>query len=596
MSDAPSGGTAAPISGGEFAGRVVGAAVLILLSALFSGLTLGYLGLDVSQLEIIKTAGEPEQRRLAAIIQPIRKQGNLLLATLVLGNVSVTSLSAIVLADLTSGYVGFAVSTILIVLFGEIIPQAVCSRYALVIGARCIPIVRVIIFLFWPVTKPIAVCLDYFLGQEIGTTYTRDEFMKLVAMQVGSNLFHSSEATIIGGALTFRAKTVKETATGLDKMFAVKATDVLDQNLLSLIFQSGFSRVPVWDDPKHNIVGVLYVKDLVLITPEQRQPVISVVHYYERELVNVVDDIDTLEKTLKMFIATHQHFAIVRTVEEPPGGGDPVYRVCGLITMEDILEEIMGINLHDGGGRGPGRATHHKRIGASVLNLPALGDTDGVGAAPMFSPAETRATAAHLLTNVPAFAAARVPFSEVEALVRSSRIVALSRGETLFAGGERAAALVLRGTIEAADGLQAGPWEIVGDSALATSAAKSALSSAASPRFLAKDDAVVLVISQGDFFAMFERTWGGGGKGGVGGGGVAVPQQQLASTPPASPALSQSSSMAGSVSVPILSLSGRNTSAMKAPTSPSLAGDGGAAAADVVLGFNPLRSDEDARG
>ena len=371
MSEAPSGGTPAAMSEGEFAGRIVGAAVLVMLAALFSGLTLGLLGLDVAQLEIIKTAGEPEQRRLAAIIQPIRKQGNLLLSTLVLGNVAVTSLSAVVLADLTSGYVGFAVSTVLIVIFGEIIPQAVCARYALVIGARCIPVVRVIMLLFWPITKPLAVILDYMLGQEIGTTYTRDEFMKLVAMQVGSNLFHSSEATIIGGALTFRAKSVKDTATGLDKMFSVKATDMLDANLLALIFQSGYSRVPVWDDAKKNIVGVLYVKDLVLITPEQRQPVISVVHYYEREHVNVVDDIDTLENTLKMFIATHQHFAIVRTVEEPLGGGDPVYRVCGLITMEDILEEIMGMNLHDGGGRGPGRIAHHRHMNSSsLLHLP----------------------------------------------------------------------------------------------------------------------------------------------------------------------------------------------------------------------------------
>lgn len=585
MSEAPSGGTPAAMSEGEFAGRIVGAAVLVMLAALFSGLTLGLLGLDVAQLEIIKTAGEPEQRRLAAIIQPIRKQGNLLLSTLVLGNVAVTSLSAVVLADLTSGYVGFAVSTVLIVIFGEIIPQAVCARYALVIGARCIPVVRVIMLLFWPITKPLAVILDYMLGQEIGTTYTRDEFMKLVAMQVGSNLFHSSEATIIGGALTFRAKSVKDTATGLDKMFSVKATDMLDANLLALIFQSGYSRVPVWDDAKKNIVGVLYVKDLVLITPEQRQPVISVVHYYEREHVNVVDDIDTLENTLKMFIATHQHFAIVRTVEEPLGGGDPVYRVCGLITMEDILEEIMGMNLHDGGGRGPGRIAHHRHMNSSsLLHLPALSDADGGGAEggvlPFFSPAEARATAAHLLTNVSAFAGARVPFSDVETLVRSSRVVSVARGEKVFAVGERAAALVLRGAIETADGLQSiGSWEIVGDSALAAT-------TAALPPvvFVGKEDAVVLVITQADFLAMVERTWGAGGKGGAGSGGAT--SQRLVSTPPASPVQSSST---GSVSVPILSLSGRHTT-RKPPQQLS----GGAADATVVQGFNPLRVDADA--
>jgi len=175
-------------------GRIIGSVVLVLLSALFSGLTLGVLGLDLNELEIIKAAGDPEQLKAAERLLPVRRQGNLLLCTLVLGNVAVTSLSSVLLSTLTSGLVGFAISTVLITVFGEIIPQAVCARYALAIGARSVPVVRLFVFLFFPLTKPLALILDYALGDEVGMHFTRAEFLKLVALQVGSNLFHASEA------------------------------------------------------------------------------------------------------------------------------------------------------------------------------------------------------------------------------------------------------------------------------------------------------------------------------------------------------------------------------------------------------------------
>jgi len=85
----------------------------------------------------------------AGKILPLRKHGNLLLCTLLLGNTLVNALIAIMLADLTSGLVGGILTTILIVIFGEIIPQAMCSRYALRIGAASMPIVYCFVVLMW---------------------------------------------------------------------------------------------------------------------------------------------------------------------------------------------------------------------------------------------------------------------------------------------------------------------------------------------------------------------------------------------------------------------------------------------------------------
>lgn len=98
--------------------------VLIALSALFSGLTLGLMSLDKTGLEIVMGGDDPEAANYARIIYPIREDGNLLLCTLLLGNVSVNALLSILLAEYTGGVWGLLSSTFLIVIFGEIVPQA----------------------------------------------------------------------------------------------------------------------------------------------------------------------------------------------------------------------------------------------------------------------------------------------------------------------------------------------------------------------------------------------------------------------------------------------------------------------------------------
>lgn len=73
-------------------------------------------------MQIVCEAGEPEKQKDAKAIMPLRERGNLLLCTLLLGNVAVNSLLSILLADATSGTTGFLLSTAIIVLFGEILP------------------------------------------------------------------------------------------------------------------------------------------------------------------------------------------------------------------------------------------------------------------------------------------------------------------------------------------------------------------------------------------------------------------------------------------------------------------------------------------
>ena len=94
------------------------------------------------------------------------------------------ALIAILMANLTDGLVGLALSTLSIVVVGEIIPQAACSRHGLFIGANTVWIVKIFIFLMYVVARPISMILDRVLGRDIGQVYSAAELNKLIRIHV----------------------------------------------------------------------------------------------------------------------------------------------------------------------------------------------------------------------------------------------------------------------------------------------------------------------------------------------------------------------------------------------------------------------------
>ncbi len=136
--------------------------VLILFSALFSGLTIGFLGLDKTELERKAKLGNKK----AVKIITVRRNGNFLLVVLLLGNVLVNSILSVFLGSLFSGLMAVLFSTALIVVFGEILPQAVFYRHALSVGYYFVPLVKFFQFILFPIAYPIGKILDYFLGEE----------------------------------------------------------------------------------------------------------------------------------------------------------------------------------------------------------------------------------------------------------------------------------------------------------------------------------------------------------------------------------------------------------------------------------------------
>lgn len=203
--------------------------LLIVMSAISSGLTLGLMSLDKVSLDVIIRAGdrpgatkdEMRKAKAARRILPVRADSNLLLTTLVLTTVAVNSLLSILMADLTSGLVGFFVSTILILICGEIIPQSLCSRHALSIGSALVPVVRVLRLLLYIFAKPVSFVLDKTVGEDVGTIFTKRELQKLVEIHVRQKIMHPEEGYIVRGAMSYKRKAVSDIMIPAEKLFSL---------------------------------------------------------------------------------------------------------------------------------------------------------------------------------------------------------------------------------------------------------------------------------------------------------------------------------------------------------------------------------------
>lgn len=308
--------------------------ILVALSALFSGLTLGLLTLDANSLRRRAKHGD----KYAAAIFPIREKGNLLLSTLLLGTVaSNTTLSLYLEHETGSGLLAGVVATGLIVVFGDIIPQAVISRYALWFGAKTIWFTRAAIIIFYPIAYPLSKALDYFLGAEMPTMYSKIEFMEMISEHEDSehSQIDEDEERIVHGALQFSHVRVREVMTPAERVVSVDENERLNQDFFEEIGEQGFSRLPVYSGDKSNIVGILYVKDL--LTEDDDISVKQTEEAFDKKFITVRPD-ELLDSVLAKMLKRHQHLAIVKTKNQ---------QFLGIISMEDIIEEIIQQEIED---------------------------------------------------------------------------------------------------------------------------------------------------------------------------------------------------------------------------------------------------------
>ncbi|CAN8327309.1 unnamed protein product [Cochlearia groenlandica] len=253
---------------------------LVLFAGLMSGLTLGLMSMSLVDLEVLAKSGTPQYRTYAAKILPVVKNQHLLLVTLLICNAAAMETLPIFLDGLVTAWGAILISVTLILLFGEIIPQSVCSRYGLAIGATVAPFVHVLVFVCLPVAWPISKLLDFLLGHRRAALFRRAELKTLVDFHgneagKGGELTHD-ETTIIAGALELSEKMVKDAMTPISDIFVIDINAKLDRELMNLILEKGHSRVPVYYEQPTNIIGLVLVKNLLTINPDEEIPVKNV--------------------------------------------------------------------------------------------------------------------------------------------------------------------------------------------------------------------------------------------------------------------------------------------------------------------------------
>jgi len=153
----------------------IGILFCISQSAIFSGLNLALVGISRLRLEVEASTGNSSAVKILAL----RKDFNFLLTTILWGNVAINVLLTLLSKSVLAGVAAFFFSTFLITFFGEIAPQAYFSKHAMRMGSLLAPLLRFYQMLLYPVAKPSAMVLDWWLGEE-GVRYFKERDLRMV--------------------------------------------------------------------------------------------------------------------------------------------------------------------------------------------------------------------------------------------------------------------------------------------------------------------------------------------------------------------------------------------------------------------------------
>ncbi|KAK2061511.1 DUF21-domain-containing protein [Colletotrichum caudatum] len=324
---------------------LMGASIaLVLLGGAFAGLTIALMGQDSIYLQVL--AGDPDetQSRNAKRVYDLLKKGkHWVLVTLLLSNVIVNESLPVVLDRCLGGGVEAVVgSTVLIVIFGEVVPQSVCVRYGLQIGGYMSKPVLLLMWLMAPIAWPTAKLLDWALGEDHGTVYKKSGLKTLVTLhkslgEVGERL-NSDEVTIISAVLDLKEKPVENVMTPMDDVFIMAEDTVLDEKTMDVILSEGYSRIPIHATGKPtDFVGMLLVKILITYDPED---CLQVKDFPLATLPETRPETSCLD-IVNFFQEGKSHMVLV---SEYPGAD---YGAIGVVTLEDVIEELIGEEIID---------------------------------------------------------------------------------------------------------------------------------------------------------------------------------------------------------------------------------------------------------
>jgi CBS domain containing-hemolysin-like protein len=230
--------------------------------------------------------------------------------------------------------VSFAVITVLHIVFGELAPKSLAIQRPESVSLFVALPMRFFYFVFWPFIKILNGFSNFFL-KSVGITpvhgsevHTAEELRMLLDQSKQSGEIQDSEHELIENVFQFNDRMVKQIMVPRTKIAAIDVNAPQDQ-VLETVYSEGYSRIPVYEGSIDNIVGVLYVKDLLQLIRRNESVELAKI----MRPAYFVPETKKINRLLRQFQRKHMHIAIV---------SDEFGGVSGIVTIEDIIEELVG--------------------------------------------------------------------------------------------------------------------------------------------------------------------------------------------------------------------------------------------------------------
>jgi metal transporter CNNM len=306
--------------------------LLVLASAICSGLNIALMSLDMADLRRKAKLGDTRAKR----VLPLRKKVHLTLGSILFTNVAAVSASSLVLDQVLEGWMAGLVSTILIVVFGEVMPQALFSKNPLAWTSFFAPLLKAMIAITYVLSKPLQLLLDKLFPLQRKRLQTRQELGLLITEHLSDDTseLDDGEVEIMRGALQLSEKKVRDIMTPLRSVFWLTPDTMLDAKKIDEIKERGFSRIPVLDEKLSECYGLLLMKDLVDIDFDENPVTIMDFRLHPTQVIGSKTALDTM---FRKFIAAKAHMVPIEKDD----------KIIGIVTIEDLIEEIIGREIED---------------------------------------------------------------------------------------------------------------------------------------------------------------------------------------------------------------------------------------------------------
>ncbi len=320
-------------------------AAIVLLIAMSGFFNISETGLTAASRARMH-ALEQEGNARAKLVNRVLSAPEKMIGTVLLGNTLVDVLAAALASTLAVRLVGdvgvayaTAIVTLLIVIFAAVLPKTYALAYSDRVALFVAPIMRGIIVLLGPFTKTIEIIVRQIL--KLTPTHVDDaanilaaheEIRGTIDLQAREGGVQKVDAHMLGGVLDLRDLQVFDIMVHRTKMETLNADDP-PQVIIDEILKSQYSRIPIWKDEPENIVGVVHTKDVLAALARANWDVseLEVMSFAAKPWF--VPDTTSLKNQLSEFLRRKAQMALVV---------DEYGEVEGLITLEDILEEIVG--------------------------------------------------------------------------------------------------------------------------------------------------------------------------------------------------------------------------------------------------------------